>query len=302
MNFPDLTTLPDVYSLTVTGLGLAAVALTYGASRRGSPRWAITSRWARLVFVGLAVGELLRFVPALERPLWVLVGCGLLGWLLVESIWHWFAIGLISRSELPLYPVYRRNADGDEWPALRRFIEVREEIRRVPFQRVDAVKAAMIEDLALRATIYVDPAGTTRLEVFFLPLRAGGFTGVFVLSSETASGQRLVTDNFFLPYGGFYPESWSVVRRPWIRSLSNLLKLHQSRLAGMKGPLVAWDDDLVEAMNREQRQLERLNLELGFLTTPDEQEETGGRITAEGRHRLWMEIWLLHYFGVTFVR
>jgi len=291
--------LPDAYSLTVTALGLAAVALTYGASRRGSPRWAITSRWTRLLFVGLAVGELLRFLPDIERPLWVLVGCGLLGWLLVESIWHWFTIGLISRSELPLYPVYRRNADGDEWPALRRFIEVREEIRRVPFQRVDAVKAAMIEDLALRATLYLDPPRTTRLEVFFLPLRAGGFTGVFVLTSETASGQRLVTDNFFLPYGGFYPESWSVVRR---RTLGRLLKLHRARLAATQGPLVAWDGDLVDAMNREQRQLERLNLELGFLTTPDEQEETGGRITAEGRYRLWLEIWVLHYFGVTFVR
>lgn len=294
--------MPDAFSLVVIGIGLMAMILAYGASRRGSPRWAITGRWLRLVFISLAVAEMLRHIPDLERPLWVLIACGALGWLLVESLWHWFAISMLSRSDLPLFPQYRHNTDGDEWPALRRFIEVREHIRRVPFRRMGAVKATMIDELALRATIYLDLTATIRLEVFFLPLRAGGFTGVHVLTSETDSGQRIITDNFFLPFGGFYPESWDVCRRPWIRSLPRLLDLHRKRMEAAGTKFDSWEGDLVDALNREQRQVEQLNRELGFLALPDEIEETGQRLTAEGRHRLWLEIWCLNYLGVTFVR
>jgi len=302
MPLSDLIQMPDAYSLMVLGIGLLAVLLAYGASRRGSPRWAISGRWMRWIFISLAVGELLRHWPGVERPLWVLVACGALGWLLVESFWHWFAIGMLSRSDLPLFPKYRPNTDGDEWPALRRFIEVREEIRRVPFQRVGAVKATVIDELALRATLYLDKTGTIRLEVFFLPLRAGGFTGVYVLSSETDDGRRLVTDNFFLPFGGFYPEAWRICRRPWFRSLPRLLALHRRRMQEVGRPFRRWEEDLIDALNREQRQVEQLNRELSFLAAPDETEETGHRLTVEGRHRLWLEIWCLHYIGLTFVR
>ena len=33
-------------------------------------------------------------------------------------------------------------------------------------------------------------------------------------TSETADGERLITDNMHTPYGGFYPDNWNVIRRP----------------------------------------------------------------------------------------
>ena len=30
-----------------------------------------------------------------------------------------------------------------------------------------------------------------------------------------------------MPYGGFYPENWAVVRKPWTRNVVTLYKMHQ---------------------------------------------------------------------------
>jgi hypothetical protein len=43
--------------------------------------------------------------------------------------------------------------------------------------------------------------------------------------------------------------------------------------------------------------MERINTELGYLLPPADREEYG-KITPEGRFRIWKEAWLLDYFGI----
>jgi len=76
---------------------------------------------------------------------------------------------------------------------------------------------------------------------------------------------RYVTDNLYLPFGGFYPENWLVERRPWQRSLSSLQARHEKRLEAVHDQLAPWTDEPVEDINQQQFELERLNTELGFL-------------------------------------
>jgi hypothetical protein len=45
-----------------------------------------------------------------------------------------------------------------------------------------------------------------------------------------------------------------------------------------------------------QQHMEVINLELGYLMPHADREEFG-KITAEGRFRIWKEAWLLDYFG-----
>jgi len=59
---------------------------------------------------------------------------------------------------------------------------------------------------------------------------------------------------------------------------------------------VVIDDSALEEMNEQQRILERLNTETGFLVPRPCQEEEG-KLTADGSYRLWKEMWLLAYFG-----
>jgi len=43
--------------------------------------------------------------------------------------------------------------------------------------------------------------------------------------------------------------------------------------------------------------MEMINTQLGYLQPHAEREEYG-KITPEGRFRIWKEAWLLNYFGI----
>jgi len=47
---------------------------------------------------------------------------------------------------------------------------------------------------------------------------------------------------------------------------------------------------------RMETELDRVNTELGFLN-PQSAREDHGKISNEGRYRIWKEIWMLKYLG-----
>ena len=59
---------------------------------------------------------------------------------------------------------------------------------------------------------------------------------------------------------------------------------------------VPWDNDPIDDVNDQQATLERVNTQMGFLNPISEREEYG-KITWEGRYRVWKEIWTLNYLG-----
>ena len=54
--------------------------------------------------------------------------------------------------------------------------------------------------------------------------------------------------------------------------------------------------DPMADLNDAQRELDRVNTELGFLN-PQAAREDHGKISNEGRYRVWKEIWTLNYLG-----
>jgi len=235
------------------------------------------------------------------RPYWVLALCAFLSWFLIETIYNWIAISALSRSPAPLFPKFEINRSGDEWPAQRRSIGLREWLRREEFERLAAIRAEFFESVVLRLSVYQNKEGTVRMQVMFLPHQRDHVSVCFIVFSEARDGTRLVTDNYFLPYGGFYPENWSVERKPLMRSPEKLLKRHLRRMAGFGLPFVEFDDDPLTEINDQQRILERLNVDLGFLF-PRHLREEYGKFTQQGRYRFWKELWLLNYFGCPIVR
>ena len=197
---------------------------------------------------------------------------------------------------MPLFPSFKINTDGDEWPADPLLIEVREWLRSVEFNRLSALKAKLFEETFLRASIYESADKLTRLQILFIPKRKGGATACYTLSTNGENERRLVTDNLFLPFGGYYPEAWDIVRKPLIGSLKRLLKLHRLRLIESTLKPIPFDDAPLEELNDQQRTLERFNLENGFLNPRQFQAEVG-KISYDGRYRLWKEMWLLAYLG-----
>jgi hypothetical protein len=230
------------------------------------------------------------------RPDWVHFSTGIALWFIVETGYNWIAIKALSFSNLPLFPDFYENKDGDEWPAEKRFIEIKEWLRDKNYTRLKALKSELFADTHLRASIYESIDQLTRIQILFLPKRKGGATACYTISTRTKGGGRVITDNHILPYGGYYPEGWEMYRKPLVGSIKRLLLLHHKRILKLKIEPVVVQDDALEELNDHQRILERLNTEIGFFVPRPHREEEG-RISHEGRYRLWKEMWLMAYFG-----
>lgn len=290
----DTTT--STFQVVLFTIAALTVVLPKIGLRKGIPIFTLLGRWLRwALFAGIFSYFLKAFEISL-RPDWVHFITGLALWFIFETGYYWIAIKALSRSEIPLFPSFKLNADGDEWPADPLLIKVREWLRNEDFKRLSALKAELFEDTFLRASIYESSDKLTRLQILFIPKRKGGATACYTLSTNGENDDRLITDNLFLPFGGYYPEGWNIVRKPLIGSLKRLLKLHRLRLINSSLKPIPFEDTPLEELNDQQRILERLNLETGFLNPRQFQEEVG-KISYDGRYRLWKEMWLLAYLG-----
>ena len=130
----------------------------------------------------------------------------------------------------------------------------------------------------------------------FIPQASGAISVCYAVTSVATDGSRYLTDNLYIPFGGFYPENWFVERAPWRRSLARLIARHRARLVRAGAQPVPFAVDPLADLNATQHELDRLNTELGFLH-PQAEREDRGKITHEGRYRVWKEIWTLNYLG-----
>ena len=281
-------------------LAVVTVLLVYGSFRLASPILAIFSRWAIWLLFSFAtayIAQSLEFEWS-QRPFWVLSLSAFLLWFMLETGYNWLAISALSKSQLPFFPKFTINRDGDEWPNQKRFIRLRDWLRGHDFTRLEALKAEIDEGILLRSTIYQSADKKIRLQILFIPQRSGNVSECFTITSQTGDRSlRYVTDNFFLPFGGFYPDNWRLERKPWTRSLPALLRRHQKRIKAEADQVTPWDDSPLDDLNEQQRLIERINTDLGFLF-PINLQEDFGKITWEGRYRVWKELWLLNYLGI----
>jgi len=270
--------------------------LTQLNQRNGSPVIAIFNRWLRWLIFAFGGAKAALELGWTDRPYLAVVLAFFLLWFLLETLYNWLAIHALSVSPLPLFPKFTANNSGEEWPTNPRLLKVRNWLRSNGFKQVQALKAEVGPSIYLRVSIYQDAEARIRAQITFFPQANGSLSVCYSLSSNTVSGYRYVTDNLYLPFAGFYPENWLVKRSPWTRSLSRLMEAHRDRLARASAISTPWTTDPLNDLNSQQRELEQINTELGFLFPHAEREEHG-KISHEGRYRVWKEYWLLSYFG-----
>ena len=283
----------DYALLTAIILSLVLLQLN---QRQGLPALTIINRWLRWFIFAFGAAAIVEDFGWSDRSYPVLVGAFFLVWFLFETIYNWLAIHALSVSSLPLFPRYSVNPNGEEWPTSPRFLKLRDWLRGKGFKQVQALKAEVGPNLFLRVCVYQNASAGVRLQVTFLPQGSGALAAYYSLSTNTVGGSRYVTDNLHLPFGGFYPENWLLSRHPWRRSLAGLVTLHENRLAVANEQIVPWTSEPLDDLNGQQRELEKINTALGFLFPQADREEFG-KISHEGRYRVWKEYWLLSYFG-----
>jgi hypothetical protein len=264
--------------------------------RYASPVISIFNRWLRWITFSLLCAKVAMDFEWIDRPFWVLAVTFFLLWFLGETLYTWIAIHALSVSPLPLFPRFSLNTSGEEWPTNPRFLKIRDWLRAHSFKHVQALRAEVAPGMYLRVSVYQDQTAQIRLQITFLPQPNGAISLCCSLTTQTASGYRYVTDNLYLPFGGFYPENWLVSRHPWRRSLGSLLTCHRRRIQKGNELALAWSTEPLNDLNAQQLELEKINTELGFLNPHHDREEQG-KMTYEGRYRVWKEIWLLNYLG-----
>ncbi|MBI5692824.1 MAG: hypothetical protein HZC55_22320 [Verrucomicrobia bacterium] len=275
---------------------LVSILLMRVNQQMASPIVLIVDRWLRWFLFAFGSAQICTEYQLIDRPFWVLAIAFFLIWFLLITLYDWAAITAHSLSPLPLFPRYSVNASGDEWPVQPRLLRMREWLRGQGFRQVQALKAEIGGGIYLRTSIYQDAQATLRVQVSFLPQASGAVTVCYAISSITADGSRYLTDNLFIPFGGFYPENWFVDRAPWRRSLPKLIEHHRARLGRAAAEVVPFTNEPLSDLNAVQQELDRLNTELGFLH-PHAEREDHGKFTTEGRYRVWKEIWMLNYLG-----
>ena len=87
-----------------------------------------------------------------------------------------------------------------------RLLEVCSSLRAQGFQPAQALKAEIGGGIYPCGFGHQDAAALIRVQATFLPQANGAIVVCYSISSIDAEGSRLVTDNLYIPFGGFYPE------------------------------------------------------------------------------------------------
>jgi len=265
-----------------------------------SPVNKLIVRWVRLMFIGIFIALAFKLTFFSSIPLWRLFVMGLLAWLLLDSGYLWLYILTWDRSELPLFPSVRQ-VEKVDWPANKRFFLIRDWIRENNYQEIGSFKFFFEDEALQQMIVYESPDAMVRLQVVIVTDVTGVILDQIVFTSDTDQG-LVITDNVFMPFGGVYPENWKVKRFPAIRKIQTIAKYHQDTLSkDGEACCLRFETDALTWLIDQQNTLEKENIEAGILNMRQDREEYG-KMTGEGRYRIWKELLLLSYFSISSLR
>lgn len=278
-------------------IALLVVMAMASMKQRSLPLFGLVllNRWMRWMLFGFGIAFLARDWGLTERPFWALAPAFLLFWVLVETVYTWLAVKALSVSEIPVFPRYRETTEKISWPVLPYFLKIKEQIREMGFSVESSLSADLGMGLKMQSLLYFSEDRRTRLQVLFVP-RAKGCPATFLILSSFRDDVRWMTDNVWLPAGGIFPAQWRMSRKPFVSSLRRLFRKHRNNLKRWKADPEEFPGEAVDFLNAEQDVLDRANIDRGILF-PRGQRPEFGKLTGDGKYRVWKQILLLNYFG-----
>lgn len=204
---------------------------------------------------------------------------------------------MLNISEMDLFPKYKNDTNENLWPINKEVLKIKDLLSEEGFKEEETLKAEIIAHLVIRQAVFLDETRKIRLNVLFIPNAKNEIKLFYSLFSHKTSGEYLLTDNQNMPFGGYYPDHWTVNRYPISHSLKKLLKKHREAMSESEGEWTEVEGDIRTKTNSLQWELEKKNREMGFLNEPNREDKQ--QISPEGCFRIWIEMWLLAYFGKT---
>ena len=259
----------------------------------------LMSQWLRWLTFACFFSWIIKSGFGSLRPDWLHFVTGLAIWFMIETLINRISIQLLNFSDIHLFPSYTSDSGENLWPIQSRAMHIKKILSEKDFRSIGIVKAQVHGHLKVRQALFLDADKAIRLGVVFIPNAQNRIQLYFSLCSVSESGKLYITDNQNMPFGGYYPEHWSVRRYPLCHSLNRLILKHRKRMnrADQKWLSLEEDSTVVHSLNDNQRELERKNRQMGFLLYPKSKE--GKQISSKGCFRIWTEMWLLAYLGKT---
>lgn len=255
------------------------------------------SHWARWLTFACAFSLMLTYFEWSNRADWVHFISGLAAWFILETLYYKISIHMLNISEMDLFPKYKNDTNENLWPINKEVLKIKDLLSQEGFKEEETLKAEIIAHLVIRQAVFLDETHKVRLNVLFIPNAKNEIKLFYSLFSQKTSGEYLLTDNQNMPFGGYYPDHWTVNRYPISHSLKKLLKKHREAMSESEGEWSELEGDIRTKSNRLQWELEKKNREMGFLNEPNREDKQ--QISSEGCFRVWIEMWLLAYFGKT---
>ncbi|MDR3316669.1 MAG: hypothetical protein LBS68_01150 [Puniceicoccales bacterium] len=256
---------------------------------------AIFLRWLRFGATGTTFAYAVKFFTGNPAPFGLLVATGLTLWFLAEGMATWGQVRRLGDMEAPFCLRYDPADDLSLWPNAPDLRSVQNSKECGGFLLETMARVDHRGKLLFLCPILLSADRQIRLVMRFpLPLE-GTAPASFIFYSVDGGGRTIVTENFCGVFAGYYPDSWDVRRRPLVASLFRLLALHRRRLCD-RSP-AAMDGNPIEMLNGLQDALLEENRGRNFLIAGAGAGRSSLRFGSEAGFRIWLEVFLLRYFG-----
>lgn len=259
-----------------------------------SPRAIILSRWLRWIFTCLGFSLLAKvyWLPLAPLPLIFFTNFTL--WFIFESFMIWRQISRFSTLQIPIFPKFAEIESANLFfpNTLRQPLE--ESLAKLGFSMEKILRT---DDPKMPPTIcpvFRSENRKIRLLIklqYILPQQIKTSTTIYSICED---GDVLLTENNPNIYGGYYPKTWHVIRRPLMQNIDKLIKYHQRRIE--KKCLQKLESAPVDEINSFQDALKTENLRRNFIVSENEEKLF---LSSNACYRIWLEVWLLTYLGRT---
>ena len=198
------------------------------------------SHWARWLTFACTFSLMLTYFEWSNRADWVHFISGLAAWFILETLYYKISIHMLNISEMDLFPKYKNDTNENLWPINKEVLKIKDLLSQEGFKEEETLKAEIIAHLVIRQAVFLDETRKIRLNVLFIPNAKNEIKLFYSLFSHKTSGEYLLTDNQNMPFGGYYPDHWTVNRYPISHSLKKLLKKHREAMSERKGSGLRW--------------------------------------------------------------
>ena len=282
--------------IVLYSFAFTVVILNLRRSQLFWPILLVLHRWSWILFFCSIVYFLWDCFGFFHPPTAIFMLILVLLWFIIRTGFIWYTINKLNKSNYPFFPNFKPIPEYKAWPILLYFLKAKNEIQIEGFKQMQCLNFNMDKKNSLNLVIFKNAKDTIRLEFHIFMYLGRVMSQAYTFYSQTRT-KIYVTDSSLLPFFGVYPKNWSVKKNPLEPSWQKLYAIHKKQINSQKKPLMRWSVAPIDQIVHRHKILADYNQLQGYIH-PHSQWKKDRRLTQEGCYRLWLNTWLMEFFGI----